>query len=155
MKIRTNANFWRSWDRASWYISIVKPARSIIFRVYWTSLYMFRAVFPTIMRSSRLYILHDIHLMLYVQSWTPDDGRKNLPKHVEWYSINSKNCASSWFYYRNSLCVDHACSSVDRFVSLCSSIGDRIVCRIFMQICRLTSCLVYMALWQTYFPCRR
>jgi hypothetical protein len=28
--------------------------------------------------------------MLYVQSWTPDDGRKDRPKHVEWYSINSK-----------------------------------------------------------------
>ena len=38
--------------------------------------------------------------MLYVQAWTPDDGRKDRPKHVEWYSINSKNCASSWFYYR-------------------------------------------------------
>jgi hypothetical protein len=39
--------------------------------------------------------------MLYVQTWTPDDGRKDHPKHVEWYSINSKNCASTWFYYRN------------------------------------------------------
>ena len=28
--------------------------------------------------------------MLYVQSWTPDDGRKDRPKHVEWYSVNSK-----------------------------------------------------------------
>jgi len=28
--------------------------------------------------------------MLYVQSRTPDDGRKDRPKHVEWYSINSK-----------------------------------------------------------------
>jgi len=34
--------------------------------------------------------LYDIYLMLYVQSWTPDDGRKDRPKHVEWYSINSK-----------------------------------------------------------------
>jgi len=42
-----------------------------------------------------------IYLMLYVQSWTPDDGRKDRTKHVEWYSVNSKNCASSWFYYRN------------------------------------------------------
>jgi len=25
---------WRSWDRASWYISIVKPTRCTIFRVY-------------------------------------------------------------------------------------------------------------------------
>jgi hypothetical protein len=34
--------------------------------------------------------LHDIYLMLCVQPWTPDDGRKDRPKHVEWYSINSK-----------------------------------------------------------------
>ena len=95
---------------------------------------MFRTVFPSIIRSSRLYTQHqvyviqvswllasghemeqfhlvltskqstniyDIYLTLYVQSWTPDDGRKDRPKHVEWYSINSKNCASSWFYYSN------------------------------------------------------
>jgi hypothetical protein len=29
-------------------------------------------------------------LLMYVQSWTPDDGRKDRPKNVEWYSINSK-----------------------------------------------------------------
>ena len=34
--------------------------------------------------------LYDIYLMLCVQSWTPDDGQKDRPKHVEWYSINSK-----------------------------------------------------------------
>jgi len=84
------------------------------FHVYWISLYMFRTVFPSIIRSSRLYIqsqvyviqvswllasgpaskqstnLYDIYLTLYVQFWTPDDGRKDRPKHVEWYSINSK-----------------------------------------------------------------
>jgi len=50
--------------------------------------------------------LYDIYLTLYVQSWTPDYGRKDRPKHVEWYSINSKNCASSWFYHRNlDLCM--------------------------------------------------
>jgi len=27
--------------------------------------------------------LHDIYLMLCVQSRTPDDGRKDRPKHVE------------------------------------------------------------------------
>jgi len=27
--------------------------------------------------------------MLYVQAWTPDSGRKDYPKHVEWYSVNS------------------------------------------------------------------
>ena len=34
--------------------SIVKPIRCTIFRVYWISLYMFRAVFPSIIRSPRL-----------------------------------------------------------------------------------------------------
>jgi len=108
-------------------ISIVKPTRCQISRVYWISLYMFRTVFPSIIRSPRLYIqrqvcviqvrwllasgprpaskqstnLYDIYLTLYVQSRTPDDGRKDRPKHVELYSINSKNLASSWFYYRN------------------------------------------------------
>ena len=84
---------------------------------------MFRTVFPSIIRSARLYIqrqvyeyvikvrwLHaslqstnlcDIYLMLYVQSITSDDGRKDRPKHVEWCSINSKNCAPSWFWHRN------------------------------------------------------
>jgi len=44
--------------------------------------------------------------MLCVQSWTPDDERKDRPKHVEWYSINSKNCASSWFCHRNIVHAD-------------------------------------------------
>jgi len=96
--------------------------------VYWIPLYMFRTVSPSIIRSPRLYIerqvyviqdswllasghvpaskqstnLYDIYLMLCVQSGTPDDGRRDCPKHVEWYSLNSKNCASSWFYYRNT-----------------------------------------------------
>ena len=127
---------WRAWDRVSWYISLVKTIRCTVFRVYWISLYMFRMVSPSIIRSSRLYMQHqvyviqvswlharghemehlvpastqsaklyDIYLMLYVQSWTPDDGRTDRPKHVEWYSINSKNCASSWFHYRLTLKV--------------------------------------------------
>ena len=64
---------------------------------------MFWTVFPSIIKSSRLYTqrqvyviqvswlhasghvhvmqstnLYDIYLMLYVQSWTPDNGRKDL-----------------------------------------------------------------------------
>ena len=42
-------------------------------------LYMFRTVFSSIIRSSRFYI----YLLLYVQSWTPGDGRKDRLKHVE------------------------------------------------------------------------
>jgi len=46
------------------------------------TLYMFRTVFPSIIRSSRLHIC----LLLYVQSWAPDDGRKDRPKHVECFT---------------------------------------------------------------------
>jgi hypothetical protein len=42
---------------------------------------------PTSKQSTNLY---DIYLMLCVQFWTPDNGRKDRPKRVEWYSINSK-----------------------------------------------------------------
>jgi len=84
-------------------VSIVKPTGctnvSNLFYLGMT-LYMFLTVFPSIISSSRLYIqqqtdtavcllahrqqyLFDIRLLLYVQSWTADDGRKDRPKHVE------------------------------------------------------------------------
>ena len=31
-----------------------------------------------------------MEMLLYVQSWTPDDGRKDRPKHVECYSKINK-----------------------------------------------------------------
>jgi hypothetical protein len=44
----------------------------------------------------------DVYLMLYVQTLTPDDKRKDRPKHVECCSkINLRYCTSGWFYYRN------------------------------------------------------
>jgi len=36
--------------------------------------------------ASRQQCLFDICLLLYVQSWTPDDGRKDRPKHGECHS---------------------------------------------------------------------
>ena len=36
--------------------------------------------------ASRQQYLFDTCLLLYVQSWTADDGRKDRPKHVESYS---------------------------------------------------------------------
>jgi len=36
------------------FFSLVKPTSCTFFRVYWISLYMFRMVFPSIIRSSRL-----------------------------------------------------------------------------------------------------
>jgi len=36
--------------------------------------------------ASRQQYLFDICLLLYVQAWTPDDGRKDVPKHVVCHS---------------------------------------------------------------------
>jgi len=38
------------------------------------------------MLASRQQHLFDKYLLLYVQSWIPDDGRKDRPKHVECHS---------------------------------------------------------------------
>jgi len=91
-------------------VSIVKPTRCTNFLnlfYFEVVFYMFRTVFPSIIRSLKMYIQHqeyvkqvqlllvskleqslnlfDIFLMLYVHSKTPDDGRKDRPKHVEHY----------------------------------------------------------------------
>jgi hypothetical protein len=53
-----------------------------------------------------LQYLFDIYLLLHVQSRTPDDGRKDSPKHVKCYSkIKSiwEVGVSGWTYYRNIL----------------------------------------------------
>ena len=67
-------------------------------------LYMFRTVFPSIIRSSKLriqqrymsnsccYLLQPVaaavwHIpLLYTQFWAPADGRKDRPKHVEHFT---------------------------------------------------------------------
>jgi hypothetical protein len=47
-------------------------------------------IFHLVPASKQSTNLYDIYKMLCLQSRTPDDGRKDRPKHVEWYSINSK-----------------------------------------------------------------
>jgi hypothetical protein len=32
--------------------------------------------------------LYDVYLMLCVQCWTPDDGERNCPEHIEFYRKN-------------------------------------------------------------------
>ena len=64
-----------------------------IYFIFGKTLYMFRTAFPSIISSSRLYIqqyLFDKCLLLYVQSWNADDGHKDRPKHVEYYSKINK-----------------------------------------------------------------
>jgi hypothetical protein len=43
--------------------------------------------FHLIPASSRQQQMIDIRLSLYVQSWAPDDGRKDCPKHVECFAV--------------------------------------------------------------------
>jgi len=53
--------------------------------------------------ASRQQYLLDICLFLYVQLWTPDDRRKDRPKHVECHFKIKQIwcfCPSGWFYYR-------------------------------------------------------
>jgi len=38
--------------------------------------------------ASSQHKMYDIYLMLCVQCWTPDDGQRNCPKHVDFYSKN-------------------------------------------------------------------
>jgi hypothetical protein len=72
------------------------------------------------------------YLLLYVQCWTPDDGRKDRPKHLEWYvkKIIWETAASGWYYYyRNILrCMDlrvwtsKTCSFYSQFIPIrCAS----------------------------------
>jgi hypothetical protein len=35
-----------------------------------------------------MQVMYDIHLLLYVQCQTPDDGQRNSSKHVEFSSEN-------------------------------------------------------------------
>jgi len=46
---------------------------------------MFRTGFLSIIRS---LVLYDIYLLLCIQYYTPDDGQKTCPKHLELYSKN-------------------------------------------------------------------
>jgi len=78
-------------------IPIVKPARctnvSNLFILEWQSTYFGRSFRPSSGVQDCTYsnrYLFDKCLLLYVQSWTPDDGRKDLPKHVECYSKINK-----------------------------------------------------------------
>jgi hypothetical protein len=47
--------------------------------------------------ASRQPYLFDIYLLLYVQFWTPDDGRKDRPKHVQCYAkVNNLRNWCTW-----------------------------------------------------------
>jgi hypothetical protein len=111
-------HIWHSDDRAPWHILIIKPTRFTNFSnfIFGIKLYMFPTAPLSIIRSFSLHtqqwymtyrfadslragternqfrpvpprIMYDIPL-LYVQWKTPDDGKRNCPKHAEFYSRN-------------------------------------------------------------------
>jgi hypothetical protein len=60
----SEANHTGPWNhRLVLFVYIAKPARCTIFRVYWILFYMFRTVFPSIIRSPRLYIQRQIYVI--------------------------------------------------------------------------------------------
>jgi len=72
------------------YIPIIQPTRCTCYFKLFKTLYMFRTVFPSIIRSSKLRSVSSPiaaavwHIpLLYTQFWAVDDGRKDRPKYVE------------------------------------------------------------------------
>ena len=121
---------WRSQDHALQYISIANQPDAPVYQIslFWNyilrvsdGLSIHRQEFKTVHTAtgvcqtdtavcllagtlaSRQQYLFDICLLLYVQSWTPDDGWKDRSKRVELFQnkIIWNNGASSWFYYTN------------------------------------------------------
>ena len=86
---------WHSWDRAWWYISIVKPTRCTVFRVYWISLYMFQTVFLSIIRSPRLYIQR--HVYVIEVSWLLASGHKMEHSDCRLASSHRSRIKYTWF----------------------------------------------------------
>ena len=107
------------------YIRKVQPTSCNFsqFIYFCKTLYMFQTGFPSIIRSSKLYIQRQVFvrplllpaasparlaagnsngLTLYVQFWAPDDGGKNRLKHVQRLTEINKlwNAASCWFTLR-------------------------------------------------------
>jgi len=66
-------------------ISVVKPTRCTVFRVYWISLFMFRTVFPSIIRSPKLYIQHQVYVIVKFQKW-----------NFSMTSVQYDNCLVVW-----------------------------------------------------------
>ena len=77
----------------------VHTAMVYVIQVCWQLVSRIRTEFvpdPARKLSTNLYVL------LCVQWKTADDGQRNCPKHVEFYSKNKiwEISASSWFYYK-------------------------------------------------------
>jgi len=76
-------------------ISMVKPTRCTILRVYWISLCMFWTVSPSIIRSSRLYTQHQAYVLQV--SWLPASGHEmELSFHLVYHDARSHERQIWW-----------------------------------------------------------
>ena len=98
---------------------------------------MFRTVFPSIIRSSKLHIC----LLTYVGFWSPDDGRKDRPKHVERFTRINNLRNRCMLYYKNNH-IDLVCYfySTLLHVSNKTNIQDLYDC--VCRLVELNSCLI-------------
>ena len=64
-----------------WWTERLSKTRRVLFQKYIWEISAFRL-------ASSQQNLYDIYLLLCVQCYTPDDGQRNCPKHVEFYSKN-------------------------------------------------------------------
>jgi len=129
-------SFLRSWDRASLMYSSKTNKTQCYTTVFITiMLCMFQAVPLPIIRSPKLYTQHrvfvelflllsskkqkklDKYLMLCIQLWAPDDGRRNRLKHLQHYR-NKYHCVT--------LCLVGLCWN-----TLCSNVLGQLVSPIF------------------------
>ena len=71
------------------FLLIIKPTRCTISQIsLWNrTLHVSDSFFVHLLASSQ-HNLYDIYLLLCVQCQTPDDGQRNCPKRVEFYSQN-------------------------------------------------------------------
>ena len=75
-----------------------------------TTLYMFQTVFPSIIRSLKPYIQHQVHVWhvldavcTILDSWRWTERPSETCRVLFQNKINLRNCASGWLYYRNIL----------------------------------------------------
>jgi hypothetical protein len=66
-----------------------------------TVLYMFRTVCPSIIRSLRLCVQHQVYVIQVLDSWWWTERPSETCRVLFQNKINLRYCAFGWFYYRN------------------------------------------------------
>jgi hypothetical protein len=118
--IKTFTTFVRFSVSGVYFYSKTNRMHSISNLFYFgTTLYMFRTVSPSIIRSLRLYIQHHVYVIqqaatepvwhipdavcTVLDSWWWTERPSETCRALFQNKINLKYCASGWFYYRNIL----------------------------------------------------